>query len=200
MADPVRRSAALTATLIAVPVALVVAVGSLLLYGGFSGTPSPSPTPAATTPVTMDAPALAEDAVPVCRTVIAHLPDTVAGQARRPVTAGAEQNAAYGDPPVTLACGTTQPTVDPTADVLTLSGVCWLAAPVSGGTAWTTVDRTIPVTVTVPGPSEGSAQSVVPFSPAVAGGDPRRDTAPSPPGLEPSHGGGCGDEGAGRTG
>jgi Ni,Fe-hydrogenase III small subunit len=54
-----------------------------------------------------------------------------------------------------------------------------LAAPGSGSTAWTTVDRAIPVTVTVPGAAEGSAQSVVPFSTAVATADPRRDSAPS---------------------
>jgi hypothetical protein len=41
------------------------------------------------------------------------------------------------------------------------------------------MDRAIPVTVTVPGAAEGSAQSVAPFSPAVATADPRRDTAPS---------------------
>jgi Protein of unknown function (DUF3515) len=176
MADPVRRSAALTATLVAVPVTVVVALIGFLAYGGEPPAPS---APAATTPVTMAAEALSAEAVPVCQAVVAHLPDTVAGQARRPVTAGAEQNAAYGDPPITLACGTSQPAVDPTADVITLSGVCWLAAPGSASNAWTTVDRAIPVTVTVPGPSEGSAQSVVPFSAAVATADPRLATAPS---------------------
>jgi hypothetical protein len=175
MADPVRRSAALTATLVAVPVAVAVALIGLLTYHG----EPPAPAPAATSPVTMTAAALSTDAGPVCQTVVAHLPDTVAGHARRPVTAGAEQNAAYGDPPITMACGTGQPTVDPTADVITLSGVCWLAEPGSGRTAWTTVDRAIPVTVTVPGAAEGSAQFVVPFSAAVATADPRRDTAPS---------------------
>ena len=180
MTDLVRRSAAVTATLVAVPVALAIALISLLSYGAFSDPPAPTPTaPAVTTPVTMAAPALAAEAVSICQTVVSHLPDTAAGRTRRPVTAGAEQNAAYGDPPITMACGTSQPTVEPTADVLTISGVCWLAIPGTGGTAWTTVDRAIPVTITVPGAAEGSAQSVAPFSTAVASADPRADTAPS---------------------
>lgn len=177
MADPVRRGAALTATLVAVPMAVAVALIGILTYGGEP--PTPTPSQAATTPVTMTAAALTAEAVPICQTVVAHLPDTVAGHARRPVTAGAEQNAAYGDPPITMACGTSQPTIDPTADVITLSGVCWFAAPGSGSTAWTTVDRAVPVTVTVPGAAEGSAQSVAPFSTAVATANPRRNTAPS---------------------
>jgi hypothetical protein len=181
MADRARRRAAVTATLVAVPVALAVALVSLLTYGGFSADPPAAapPTLAATTPVTMAAPDLPEAAVPVCQTVVSHLPESLAGLARRPVTAGAEQNAAYGDPPITVACGTSQPAVEPTADVITLSGVCWLAAPGTGSTAWTTIDRIVPVTVTVPGAAEGSAQSVVPFSPAVAAADPRTTTAPS---------------------
>lgn len=180
MADQVRRSAAVTASLVAVPLALAVALISLVTHGAFSSDPpAAAPTPAATSPVTMAAPALLEPAVPVCRTVVANLPDSAVGLARRPVSAGAEQNAAYGDPPITVACGTSQPTVEPTDDVITLSGVCWLAVPGTGSTAWTTVDRVIPVTVTVPGAAEGSAQSVAPFSAAVATGDPRAPTAPS---------------------
>jgi hypothetical protein len=176
MADPVRRRAALIATLVALPLAVVLALVSLLAYGGFSG--EGEPIPAQTGEVTMDAPALRADAVPICQTIVRHLPDNVDDLARRPVSAGPDQNAAYGDPPITLSCGTAQPTVEPTADVITLSGVCWLPVPVSIGTAWTTVDRAVPVTVTVPGRSEGSAQSVVPFSEPVAAADPRID-APS---------------------
>jgi Protein of unknown function (DUF3515) len=176
--DPVTRGAARTATFIAVPVALLVVVVSVILYG--SSSPEPAPTgPAASGPVEMSAPVLAADAAPVCQSVVSRLPDTVSGRTRRPVSAGAEQNAAYGEPPITLACGTAQPTVPPTADVFPLSGVCWYAEPGTGGTHWTTVDRTVPVTVWVPGAAEGSAQSVVGFSAAVAAGDPPRDAVPS---------------------
>lgn len=176
--DPVRRSAARTATLVAVPVAIAIVVISLLAYGR-SAPPTPPAGPVATGPVDMATRTLTADAVPVCQAVVAHLPNTVAGLARRPVSDGPEQNAAYGDPPITVACGTAQPTFEPTATVYPLSGVCWYAETQPGNTAWTTVDRTIPITVTVPGPSEGSAQSVIPFSAPVAANDPPRDAVPS---------------------
>jgi hypothetical protein len=164
--DPVRRSATRTATIVAVPVALLVGLTLLWSFGAFS---RPD-----TGPVEMAARELSPDAAQVCRSVIADLPDTVAGAGRRPVTAGSEQNAAYGDPAVTLACGTSLPTVEDTATVYPLSGVCWYAEPGPDGAVWTTVDRQVPVTVTVPGPADGSAQTVIAFSPAVGAADPAR--------------------------
>ncbi len=177
--DPDRRQAARAATLVALPAALVVGVISLWALGAFDNRPAPQ----ATSPVEMAAPTLAPEVATVCRDVVAKLPATVREARRRPVTAGAEQNAAYGDPPITLACGTSRPSIPPTATVYPLSGVCWYPQVVAAGTAWTTVDRSVPVTVTVPGPSEGSAQTVIPFSAAVASDPPV--TTP-PPGCTPS--------------
>jgi hypothetical protein len=184
-ADPVRRSAARVATLVAVPVAVVAGAISLWSAGVFDSAapsatpPSASPRPQATSPVAVTARDLAPDAAAVCRLVIARLPDQVGGLNRRPVTAGAEQNAAYGEPPVMLACGATQPSFPPTAQVNRLSGVCWYAQISDSGTAWTTIDRRVPVSVTVPGPQAGSAQAVIPFSAAIAAHDPPADTIPS---------------------
>ena len=149
------------------PVALVVLLGLLWGFGVLS---RPD-----TGPVAMDAPALTPEAAQVCRAIVADLPETVAGSARRAVTAGPEQNAAYGDPPVTLPCGTVPPAVEDTATVFPLSGVCWFPQPGTDATVWTTVDRAVPVSVTVPGPQEGSAQTVIAFSEAVEG---RRPAAP----------------------
>jgi hypothetical protein len=168
-ADPVRRGAARTATLVAVPVALLVLGVSALAFGGF-GTNPPAP---ATGPVTMASRSLPPETASACQLLVSKLPETVAGRARRPVAAGAEQNAAYGDPPITLECGTSTPTVGATAEVFNLaapgatSGVCWHPIDGDNRTVWTTVDRQVPVTVTVPGSREGSAQSVVPFSQAI---------------------------------
>ena len=58
--------------------------------------------------------------------------------------------------------------VEDTALVYKLNGVCWYAVGVGAATEWTTVDRVVPVTVTVPGPLDGSAQSVIPFSAPIA--------------------------------
>jgi hypothetical protein len=173
-ADPTRRQAARVATLVALPVAIIVALLSLWRYGAFDRPAAAPPTvPAPTSPVTMAATPLAPDAVEICRQVVAKLPESINGSARRPVTAGAEQNAAYGEPPLTLTCGTTQPSYGPTAELAVLGKVCWYQRPANAGTEWTTVDRKVPVTVFVPGPVGGSAQWVIPFSAPVAAAQPQ---------------------------
>jgi hypothetical protein len=180
--DPVRRHAARAATLVAVPVALAVIGISFWTYGGVNATnaaPTPSAAPQATAPVTMAAPALTEDVAAVCRTVVAKLPETVLDLRRRPVTAGAEQNAAYGDPALTLSCGVAAPSLPPTSQVYPLSGVCWSTQTATTGTVWTTVDRTVPVAVTVPGRPDGSGQSVVPLSKVIVDAVPRLAAPPS---------------------
>jgi Protein of unknown function (DUF3515) len=179
--DPVRRHAARTATLVAVPVALAVVGISLWTYadsGATNATPTTSAAAQATSPVTMTAPALTEDAAAACRTVVAKLPDTIRDLHRRPVTVGAEQNAAYGDPALTLSCGVLAPSLPPTTQVYPLSGVCWSATTSANGTIWTTVDRTVAIAVTVPGQPDGSGQSVVPLATVIANAVPR---LPSPP-------------------
>jgi hypothetical protein len=181
VADPTSRSAARLATLVALPIAVLAGLLSLWKFGAFDGPAAPAPTPTApaTGPVSLPAPSLAAQPAAVCRGVIAHLPAEVNGAARRPVSAGTDQNAAYGEPPITLACGAVQPAVAPLDAVYPLSGVCFV--PVSGpsSTVWTTVDRQVPVAVTVPGPAAGSAQSVIPFAAAIDAGDPPKTDVPA---------------------
>jgi hypothetical protein len=182
-ADPVRRAAARTATFVAVPVAAAVLLVSAFAFNGFGTGPPP---PAATGPVTMTERELTPEAAALCQAVIADLPlDEAAGHARRPVTAGAEQNAAYGDPPITVECGTALPTVGLTDEVFNIAapgsqgGVCWYPAAGNDATIWTTVDRTIPVTITIPGPRDGAAQAITPFIEAVGTNLPVRETFPT---------------------
>ncbi len=173
--DPVRRRAARAATLVALPMAIGVAVVSLWLFGAFSGPPAGAPpSPGHTRPtsaVTLAVPVLPAERALVCRGVVAQLPETVLDRPRRGVT-GPEQNAAYGEPPVTLACGAPPASLAPTADVTTLSGVCWFTETTASATVWTTVDRRTPVRVTVPGSAAGSAQAVIAFSTAIVANDP----------------------------
>jgi Protein of unknown function (DUF3515) len=174
------RSVARLATAVALPVALAVGALTFWVLGRARppATPAPTPTPAVTAPVVMAARPLPADAAAQCRTLVAGLPDAVRGAARRPVTAGAEQNAAYGEPPLTFACGSAPVIVGSTETVWPISGVCWVFRPASGGTAWITVDRSVPVTVTVPGPAEGSGQWAAEFAAAVAATIPRAGSAP----------------------
>ena len=181
MADPVTRHAARIATLVALPLVAVIALGSVWIFGGFGGGDPPVPpatTSAATSAVTLPAPSLAADVVGVCRDVVSALPGAVGPRQRRPVT-GPEQNAAYGDPPVTLACGVPAHPVAPTEDLTQLSGVCWATVTAADRTEWTTVDRRVPVRVTVPGPAAGSAQIVIAFTPAISGHSPVAATVPT---------------------
>ena len=169
------RGAARTATLVALPVALLTGVLVYWLLGGFTsrGTPhAAAPAPKATGPVQVPAPALAEPTASVCRALVAKLPDTVNGSSRRPVTAGGEQNAAYGDPPIVLSCGTARPTIPQDAQLFRLDNVCWWPEQRADGAVWTTVGREVPVRVTVPKANEGPSQWVIDFVPAIASAVP----------------------------
>jgi hypothetical protein len=177
-------SPARIATLIAVPAALLAGLLVFWLLGGFGGrtTPAASGTPAApqpTTPVSVAAPALNEPTATVCRALIAHLPDALRDHPRRPVTAGSEQNAAYGDPPIVLSCGTAGPAVPPDAQLLQLSGVCWYPEQRPDGTVWSAVGRQVPVLVAVPKAYQGPSQWVIDFSPPVAAAVPQTASAPA---------------------
>ena len=169
MTDPVTRSAARLAALVALPVAVLAGIGVFALFqtgdrdGPPASSPSPAP-PAATGPVEIAAPELTERQQVVCRALLSRLPEDLDGLPQRPVTAGPEQNAAYGDPPVTVACGVPAADYPPTAALFVLSGVCWYPVEKPDGTVWTTVDREVPVRVRVPAGYDGPSQQVVPVS------------------------------------
>lgn len=167
--DGTTRSAALWATVVAVPLTALVAV--LVFFAvrpdnEAAAEPAPSattPAPQSTAPVQMPARALSERGAVVCRALLSQLPRTLRELAQRPVTAGPEQNAAYGDPAVTVACGVPATTVAPTDDVWVFGRVCWHATSAPGATVLTTVDREVPVQLTVPrtyDPAAGWANTV----------------------------------------
>ncbi|MEU0150768.1 DUF3515 family protein [Micromonospora fulviviridis] len=182
--DRSNRSAALWATLVAVPVTLAVAGFTFAKLAPDTPAAAPSPSasavrPQSTTPVELPAPALAERPATVCRALVSQLPATVRDLAQRPVTAGAEQNAAYGDPALTVACGGTPPVVQPTDEVWSVNKVCWHAVQEADATVLTTVDRETPVRVRVPKQYEQPLQWITPISDAVVASVPAAKTAPS---------------------
>jgi Protein of unknown function (DUF3515) len=188
MADQITRSAARTATLAALPATLIVAVLLAWLLGGFGGRNSepppieaaPSPRPGSTAPVSLPAPQLGERAEIVCRALLSQLPGSVRELARRPVTAGAEQNAAYGDPAITVACGGPAASHSPEATVYTISRVCWYPDESQAGrSVWTTVDREVPVTINLPNEYEGAGDWVAEFSDTLVRTVPSAATTPS---------------------
>lgn len=172
------------AALLALPVALVAGLVSFWALGGFhGGSPRPAasnPRPASTAPVSMPAPSLNRRQSTVCLALTSQLPAKLRDLPQRPVTAGAEQNAAYGDPPITVACGAgPRPSVPPDATVYRLSNVCWYPVERPDATVWTTLDREVPVTVTVPRQYDQAGQWVIEFSAPVVAAVPAIKDVPS---------------------
>lgn len=194
------RSAAIWATAVAVPVAVLVGV---LIFSHVirsaepkTATPSAASTsPAAvpSAPVAMAAAKLTARQAEVCLAVTSQLPTQLRNLPARKVTAGPEQNAAYGEPPITVACGLPQPAMCATltatkgcvpldTELLNMNAVCWYADEQTGQTAFTTMDREVPVTVTVPTSYQQAAQWANEFSDLVVETDKSR-TAGVPSGC-----------------
>ncbi|MFC4067839.1 DUF3515 domain-containing protein [Actinoplanes subglobosus] len=135
--------------------------------------------PVPSTPVVMDAPKLDEQTARVCLAVTSQLPEKIRDLPGRPVSAGPEQNAAYGEPAITVSCGVPQPVMCTTpedttpgcvamdTELLIMNNVCWYAAPGADTATITTMDREVPVRVTVPGTYENPAQWANEFSDTV---------------------------------
>ncbi|MFE9189135.1 DUF3515 family protein [Micromonospora sp. NPDC007208] len=182
--DRTMRGAALLATLIALPITLLVAV---LAFSKLSpGTPAAAPTPSATTarvqstaPVEMAAPALAARPATVCRALLSQLPASIRDLAQRPVTAGPEQNAAYGDPALTVACGGTEPAFPSTDEVWTVNQVCWHLAEQADAAVLSTVDRETLITVRVPRSYEQPLQWLPTISSTIVASVPSGGAIPS---------------------
>ncbi|MFG1672775.1 DUF3515 family protein [Micromonospora sp. NPDC049282] len=177
------RRAALWATLVAVPVTVAVAGFTFAKLAPESpdATPSAPASPRAqsSAPVELPAPALAQRPAILCRALVSQLPDSVRDLRQRPVTAGPEQNAAYGDPALTVACGGTAPLVPPTDEVWTVNQVCWHPVQEADATVLTTVDRETPVRVRVPKTYEQPLQWVTPISDTIVSTVPSAKQVPS---------------------
>jgi hypothetical protein len=187
------RTAALWATAVAVPVAVLVGVlifVKLIPDTAGADRPEAAATSAAAVPaapVPVAAPKLAPRAAQVCLAVTSQLPSAIRTLPARKVTAGPEQNAAYGEPPITVQCGVPQPAMCPTltggsgcvpldTELLIMNDVCWYAAPGTRANVFTTMDREVAVKVTVPSTYEQAAQWANEFSDTVVKTDRSRTT------------------------
>ncbi|GGN53973.1 hypothetical protein GCM10010112_03300 [Actinoplanes lobatus] len=178
--DRTRRAAALWATAVAVPVTLIVGlVVFFSLIPEKSDEPAKVPQAVPSTPVQVDAPRLDEATAQVCLAVTAQLPAKIRDLDARKVSAGPEQNAAYGEPPLLVSCGVPQPAMCTTLDdktpgcvpmdteLLFMDGVCWFGKNDDGTAVLTTMDREVPVRVTVPSAYQNPAQWANEFSETV---------------------------------
>jgi hypothetical protein len=186
-ADGSMRQAAIWATVVALPLTVLVAVfafGRLAPDSEAAAKPTPSATSAApraqsTAPVSVTAVPLGDRAATVCRALLSRLPANLGELAQRPVSAGPEQNAAYGDPAVTVACGSPLPSFPPTDQVWVVNKVCWHAQEQTDATVFVTVDREVPVRVTVPRGYDPPLQWIAPIADPVVAAVPSSATRPT---------------------
>ncbi|WP_018218918.1 DUF3515 family protein [Salinispora vitiensis] len=182
--DRSNRGAALIATAVALPATVLAGVLAFNQFAPDQPESEPSasataPGPLSTAPVEMAAPALAERPATVCRALLSQLPPAIRELPQRPVTAGPEQNAAYGDPALTVACGGAAPTFADTDKLWLVNRVCWYGNEAEGGTVLSTVDRETTVTVRVPDDYDQPLQWVSPVSETITATVPSVDDAPT---------------------
>ena len=160
-----RRSAARLATLVAVPVTLVLLAVAVLAerHGGSGAEPaaptSSAPASAAALPSIKLAPppALSAAQQRACQDLISALPTDLGDLPARPVDSPSPYVAAWGEPAVTLRCGVHRPpSFIATADVQQINGVSWFAERRGSTTAWIVVDRPVYVEVLAPAADAGA--------------------------------------------
>ena len=120
-------------------------------------------------PVPVDTPDVTPAADLACPVLMAQLPLEVAGETSRMVDSDSLFAYAWGDPAVVLVCGVEPPAgyVVGGPQTLLVSGVEWFIDTTDPDAyVWTTVDRNVPVQVTVPASSDSAVPTAL--SPIVA--------------------------------
>ncbi|GAB3644723.1 DUF3515 domain-containing protein [Glycomyces tarimensis] len=172
------------ATAVAVPVAVVagILVFNLIAPAADDSRFAEDGTDAELAPVSVEVPHLSDEDAVVCLAMTAKAPETVADLPGRPVEGGehaSEFVVAYGDPAVVATCGVEPVELEPTAPIYLLNGVCWFTEEDGDGTEWVTVDRQVPVGVTVPSEHEQPVDVLNGLSPTIADAVPASEDAPS---------------------
>jgi hypothetical protein len=107
-----------------------------------------------------------------CVGLLAHLPQRVHDQARRPVKPG-RFSAAWGRPPITLRCGVPKPPgLGPSSQCFEVNGVGWYAEAAQGGYLFTTIGRPAYVEVSVPSNLAPEADALVDIAGPINAYDP----------------------------
>ena len=169
-----RRSAARLATLVAVPVTLVL-LAVAVVAARHAGSGAEPVAPATSAPASAAAlpsikvappPTLSAGQQQACQELISALPTDLGDLPARPVDSPSPYVAAWGEPAVTLRCGVARPpSFIATADVQQINGVSWFAERRGPTTAWVVVDR--PVYVEVLAPAAAASAPVARLSTAV---------------------------------
>jgi len=123
-------------------------------------------------PVELADPPVDQPTRSICEAVVAASPDTVLGSPRRDTTGTLAT--AWGNPPITLACGIPQPEgLTPTSQCLEVDGVGWWPQDGTTGQLFTTIGRATHVQVGVPHSYGNTSDVLAELSPVVAEHDPQ---------------------------
>ncbi|WOQ18458.1 DUF3515 domain-containing protein [Raineyella sp. W15-4] len=140
------------------PAALGVATATTILLAGCSA------------PVQLPDPPVDDATRALCTALVADAPATLLGSPRRATTGSLA--VAWGDPPITLACGLPQPAgLTPTSQCLEVNGVGWWSQDGVTGTVFTTVGRAAYVQVGVPNSYGNTGDALAELASVVADHD-----------------------------
>lgn len=172
------RLPAIVATVVAVPIAVVAGI---VVFNAIAPAADDSVlVQEDLSPVSVEVPELSADAAVVCLALTATAPQEAGGLEARPVEGGdgaAEAVMAYGDPAIVATCGAAPVAVEDTAAVFKLNGVCWFSE--EDGAEWTTLDREVPVAVSVPADHEQPVDVLNDLSNVIAEKVPAAEDAPT---------------------
>lgn len=106
-----------------------------------------------------------------CQSLVAATPESVLSSPRRRTTG--TLSTAWGDPPITLACGVPRPAgLTPTSECLEVDGVGWWHQDGVTGQLFTTIGRAAYVQVGVPNSYGNTGDALAELSRTVAAHDP----------------------------
>ncbi len=103
--------------------------------------------------------------ITLCRGLLKRLPEQLGADVSRRRTEDPGRTAAWGEPPITLTCGSATPTRVPVP--LILDDVRFTTERRSDRVLWSTTDRQVTVTLDVPLSYESQAEIVIPLVPAL---------------------------------
>ncbi len=141
-----------------------------------SGTPL---SPRDETPVEVDTPPITPAIDAACPALMSQLPLEVAGEPSRRVDSDSPYAYAWGDPAQVLICGADVPAgyVVGGPQALEVNGVVWFVDTTDATVnVWTTVDRTVPVQISIPSSTDGSV--AIALSPTIAAAIPFTEPTP----------------------
>jgi hypothetical protein len=115
-------------------------------------------------------PSPAPEVATACAALVDAVPDKVLTASRRNTTPASELTAAWGDPPIELACGVSPPAGMATAQsqCFEVNGVGWYAEQAQNGYVFTTIGRKLYVELSVPDDYAPEANALTDLSDAVS--------------------------------